>query len=325
LIYCTFNIEENQYNMSRALPLKQFITIAILVACLPVSAQVRSWQKGSRTQVAKTDADTTDTAVAPADSDIDMETFSPSQRSLNTAQKIVKAGLPVYSDDGAYVNRQVQYIRSAALLGDHFLAGYHKSHTPSDLQKAMKYYYLVTELSSGTDSDLGDNLKTITERNKVCRKVAVLFNNGTIPLESVKGIYARHAIDITKADFSGSFAGSLTSPSGATVKFVQGNAQLTAEAQAGIKGLAAELKNNTGKKVIVSSGRGNSYLAQQLSWEHVSVVVQLLMENGIDGSNIIFRYNDETGNLNETQIRFAAEDEEGPASLPPPAPGIWGN
>lgn len=304
---------------------KQFITIAILVTALPVSAQVKPGEKGTPGQAAETAVNTADTVIAPDHSGLGTETFLRSQRSLVTAQKIVKSGLPVYSEDGAYINRQVQYIRSAALLGDHFLAGYNKSHQPSDLQKAMKYYDLVTPLSSGTDSDLGDNLKTITERNKVCRKVAALFNSGTIPLESVKGIYARHAIDITKADFPGSFTGSLTGASGITIRFVAGNAQLTAEAKNGLQELAAALKSNAGQKIVVSSGAENSYLAQQLSWEHVHVVIQLLTENGMDSGRFIFMSNSGMGGVDETQLRFAAADEEGPALLPPPAPGIWGN
>jgi hypothetical protein len=103
-----------------------------------------------------------------------------------------------------------------------------------------------------------------------------------------------------------------------SVSYVGMLSKLTPAAQARLKAVAGDIKDNPECRVKVTGYGSNSKKGQQLSWTRVSTVINFLVEKqGISQDRFIFESGQE-GDPQSVDLQFTSED--GPEMVPPPHP-----
>ena len=109
---------------------------------------------------------------------------------------------------------------------------------------------------------------------------------------------------------------------GAVIAFKAETYALSERTKSQLDDLAKLMRNRPQCRVIVMGTQGGTKFSQQLSWDRVNAVIEYMSEtNNIDRRNFIFRYEGQAGK-DDVDCSFAAADEDGPSSVPPPHPDL---
>lgn len=104
---------------------------------------------------------------------------------------------------------------------------------------------------------------------------------------------------------------------------INNSVKLSAEAQAILNKIAAQLKQKPECRVVINSHGAASKTEQQLSWDRTNNVVQYLVAKmGISSSRIIFQYGSE-GDAELVDLMFTSD--QGPTTAPMPFPSLHKN
>jgi|GEM_PF-56298 len=86
--------------------------------------------------------------------------------------------------------------------------------------------------------------------------------------------------------------------------------------------LASQMKAYPDCKVVVVGAGNGSKAKEELSWEHVNMIIEFMTDqNNISSERFIFQYGKE-GDENIVSYRSASPDETGPSRIPPPHPEL---
>jgi outer membrane protein OmpA-like peptidoglycan-associated protein len=109
-----------------------------------------------------------------------------------------------------------------------------------------------------------------------------------------------------------------------SVTFGNNSVSLTEDARTLLTSVATALRNNPNCRVVVIGYVcESSKAAQQRSWDRVNTVINHLVEReGISQDRFIFRHGQEGGDCNTVDLRAAASDEQGQATVPAPHPNL---
>jgi OmpA-OmpF porin, OOP family len=111
-----------------------------------------------------------------------------------------------------------------------------------------------------------------------------------------------------------------------SVAFKTGSNKLSDDSKAVLATVASKMRNNPDCKVVVIGYCASNKKEQQLSWDHVNVVINYMVEKeGVSVDRFIFNYGQEGGDCNTVDLRGAAEGEEGPNTVPAPHPNLRKN
>lgn len=98
---------------------------------------------------------------------------------------------------------------------------------------------------------------------------------------------------------------------------------LSSEARSMLTSVATALRNNPDCRIVVIGYCSSSKAEQQRSWDRVNTVINHLVETeGISQDRFIFRHGQEGGDCNTVDLRAAASDEQGQATVPAPHPNL---
>lgn len=111
-----------------------------------------------------------------------------------------------------------------------------------------------------------------------------------------------------------------------TIVFQSKSAKLLSTAKTMLATVGTSIKENPVCKIVVAGYGGSNKNSQQLSWEHVNVVINYLVEQqGISADRFIFSYGNEGGDVTTVDLRVVEPGEDGPTKIPPPHPGMHTN
>jgi outer membrane protein OmpA-like peptidoglycan-associated protein len=111
-----------------------------------------------------------------------------------------------------------------------------------------------------------------------------------------------------------------------SISFKAGSNKLSDDAKAVLSTVAAKIRNNAGCKVVVIGYCSSNKKEQQLSWDHVNVVINYMVDKeGINADRFIFNYGQPDGDCNTVDLRAAADGEDGPNTIEPPHPNLRKN
>ena len=243
------------------------------------------------------------------------------QQWLQSLQQTVKRGCIDYTDEHHHEKQQLQYISACNQLGDYYLAQYYAGDAGA-IGIAMRYYTPVTFFTDETDSKLGANERAIRARNRMCKKVAVLYNKGLWPIDSMKSIFTGRYINAATVNLHNALGADWADSGMAHIRFVYGNSRLTKDAQRTLRQLLYRLPGAPEKKIFVSGNNGNTSKTQEVSWEQTNAVIEFMIaHSAIKKERFIFHYDGE-GNESSVLVRFAKDGEDGPYTVPPPHPDL---
>lgn len=229
---------------------------------------------------------------------------------------IISKGLP----DSNHARKQYRCIRACAVRANSYMKQYLHGDS-SALPKAMIYYNRVINLTEETDSDLGDNLKAIKERDRTDRALARYYNRGIITIgDDVRGCYVGPYINAAKIDLHNRYTGPLTDSTGVVLRFAFGNSSLSPDTKRVLDSVVSDINSHPDKRVVVSGWNVNWSLPQQISWEQVNTCIEYLVERyGLLREKFISDYIG-SQQPNHILIRLAKHGEDGQSNPPPPHP-----
>jgi hypothetical protein len=111
-----------------------------------------------------------------------------------------------------------------------------------------------------------------------------------------------------------------------SISFKAGTNDLTDDAKLALSTAAVAIRNNPSCKVVVIGYCATSKKEQQMSWDHVNIVINYLVDKeGINIDRFIFSYGQLGGDCNTVDLRAAGEGESGPNRVEPPHPNLRKN